>query len=265
MSYMKRGITMTTDQNPIGVFDSGLGGISVLKELSRLMPNENYIYFGDSKNAPYGDKTDEEIRELSENCLKFLISKGAKAVVIACNTATSVSANYLRGKYDIPIIGIEPAIKPAANAHPNENVIIMATPVTLKKEKFASLNAKYEEMTSIIPIPCPGLAEIIEKGCNNKEEITEYLENLLAPYVDKKISAIVLGCTHYPHIKNEIKACFSYDVDIFDGAIGTTKETKRRLDESGISNQSHNNGTVEFYSSSTDENEVEKMKKFFSL
>ncbi|MBR5507542.1 MAG: glutamate racemase [Clostridia bacterium] len=254
---------MTTDQNPIGVFDSGLGGISVLKELSRLMPNENYIYFGDTKNAPYGDKTDEEIIELSEKCFEFLTSKGAKAIVIACNTATSVSAKYLREKYNIPIIGIEPALKPAASEHPDENILIMATPVTLKKEKFASLNAKFGEIARITPLPCPGLAEIIEKGCIDKEEIKTYLDNLFKPYKDEKISAIVLGCTHYPHIEKEIRESFEYDVKIYDGSSGTAKETLRRLDESGILNKSENTGKVEFFSSKPGDEEIRIMKKFF--
>ncbi|MBE7049860.1 MAG: glutamate racemase [Ruminococcaceae bacterium] len=256
---------MNIDQCPIGVFDSGLGGISVLKELSRLMPSENYIYFGDTKNAPYGDKTDEEIRELSEKCLEFLVSKGVKAIVIACNTATSVSADYLRKKYDIPIVGIEPALKPAASNHPDGNILIMATPVTLKKDKFASLNAKYGNNAKITPLPCPGLAEIIEKGCIDKDEIKTYLKNLFKPYESKKISAIVLGCTHYPHIENEIRESFDYDVKIYDGSLGTAKETLRRLDEVGILNKSENHGTVEFFSSESGNEETEIMKKFFSI
>ena len=254
---------MSTNSSPIGVFDSGLGGITVLKELTKLMPYENYIYLGDTKNAPYGNKSDEEIMTHSENCLRVLIEKGAKAVVIACNTATSVAAPYLRENYDLPIIGIEPALKPAVVAHPNKKIIIMATPVTLKKEKFASLNARFGEMASIIPIPCPGLAEIIEKGCIDKEEIRSYLKNLFLPFKGDKVSAIVLGCTHYPHIADEIKNAFSYDIEIFDGAVGTTKETKRRLEESGLINTSGKKGIIEFISSLNTEEETDKMKRFF--
>lgn len=254
---------MNTKNKPIGVFDSGLGGISVLKELVKLMPNENFIYYGDSKNAPYGEKSDEEIMKCSVECIDFLIDKGAKAVVIACNTATSVSAAYLRENYDIPIIGIEPALKPAASAYPEENIIIMATPVTLGKEKFASLNARFEDVSSIIPLPCPGLAELIETQLDNRQVILDYLENLFMPYADTKISAIVLGCTHYPHIANEIKESFSYNVEIFDGAQGTTRETKRRLKEAKILNETDAPGKIEYYSSLDDASETEKMKKLF--
>ena len=254
---------MNSANNPIGVFDSGVGGISVLSELYKLMPCEDYIYLGDSKNAPYGTKTEDEIKKYTKESVKRLTSLGVKAIVIACNTATSVAADELRQSYDIPIIGIEPAVKPAATRHKGQNVVVMATPMTLKKEKFISLMDSYSDVSKIIPLPCPNLVEIIEKGLTEGKEIDVYLENLFAPFKDTKISAIVLGCTHYPFIKNAIRQSLGYDVDIIDGGYGTAKETKRRLAESDLLSASQDRGTIDFISSMENENEINLMKKMF--
>lgn len=253
------------NNNPIGVFDSGLGGISVLKELKALMPFENYIYYGDTLNAPYGVKSDAEIMQYSEKCIKKLIDMRAKAIVIACNTATSVAAKKLRAFYNIPIIGIEPAVKPAAVNHPESKVIVMATPVTLKKEKFVHLMKNYSDMTEIIPLPCPGLVEIIERGITEGKEIDNYLKVLLSPYENVKVSAVVLGCTHYPHIKKAIKKAFEYEVDIIDGGAGTARETKRRLTVENLLCSRSENGKIIFMSSSRSKNVLFTMKKLFEL
>ena len=163
---------------PIGFFDSGLGGLSVLRKALEMMPNENYIYYGDSKHAPYGEKTPQEIRSLSFNAIEFLIKKGAKAIVIACNTATSAAAHDLREYYkDIPIIGIEPALKPAIKLHETGSVIVMATKATLTQEKFKNLMDKYGEHREVIPLPCPGLVEFIEAGNLEGEEVKNFLRN----------------------------------------------------------------------------------------
>ena len=153
---------MDIQNHPIGVLDSGLGGISVLRELVRLMPEEDYLYFGDSKNAPYGTKTAEEVLRLTRNTVSFLLEQGAKAIVVACNTATSVAIRELRQEYpSIPMIGIEPALKPAVEAKAHSTVLVMATPMTLKKEKFSDLMHRYESDAKIIKVPCPGLVELI--------------------------------------------------------------------------------------------------------
>lgn len=256
---------MMRSNQPIGVFDSGLGGLSVLGELWKLMPNEKYIYIGDSKNAPYGTKSECEIKKYTEENITKLINMGVKAVVIACNTATSVAANELREIFSIPIIGIEPAIKPAAENHKGGNIIVMATPMTLKKEKFKNLMNSYNDISNIVPLPCPNLVEIIEKGITSGKEIDEYLNKLFIPYKKEKISAIVLGCTHYPFIKDSIKSLFSYDIDIIDGAKGTARETKRRLEEEGLLNTVKENGKIEFLSSLDKKEETELMKCMFEL
>lgn len=254
---------MVNNKSPIGVFDSGVGGISVLGELFKLMPNENYIYLGDSANAPYGTKSEDEIKTHTYDCVKYLIDKGVKAIVIACNTATSVAAKDLRENFSLPIIGIEPAVKPAVKNHKGENVVVMATPMTLKKEKFLTLMESYEEVSKIIPLPCPNLVEIIESGNTSGEEVDSYLKKLFKPFEGKKISAIVLGCTHYPFVKDAIKSALGYDPDIIDGGMGTARETQRRLKEINLINPSKESGKIEFINSKNDSEEIYLMNTLF--
>lgn len=236
---------MTNNIAPIGVVDSGVGGISVLKELIKLMPNENYLYFGDNKNAPYGIKTAEEVRAIMMKNAQYMMSKGIKALVVACNTATGASIKALRERYpNFPIIGIEPAIKPSARYHEHSNVLVMATPLTLKQEKFHDLVDKFALEANIVPLPCPGLMELVEAGEISGQKLDSYLNELFKPFKDKKIDSVVLGCTHYPHIKNAVSKVLGDHVMIFDGGEGTARETQRRLDESGLLNQSDVKGTL---------------------
>ena len=235
------------DKNmPIAVMDSGIGGATVLRELLRVMPNENYIYFGDSANAPYGTKTVEQVQELTMANAERLIARGIKGMVIACNTATAAAAAQLRALHpEFPIIGIEPAVKPAALAKEHPTVIVMATPLTLKQEKFMTLLHRYTDQAHIIPLPCPGLAELIESGDFDSERVHEYLRTLFEPFNREKIDSIVLGCTHYPLITKAILAEFGKNVEIFYGGLGTAKQTKRRLEERGTRNDSPLPGKVE--------------------
>ena len=257
---------MRKNNNPIGVFDSGVGGISVLAELTEVLPKENFLYFGDSKNAPYGTKTVDEVLKLSEDCTKKLINMGAKAIVIACNTATSAAAEFLRSKYrDLPIIGIEPAVKPAAEFKEHSKILVMATPMTLKKEKFIALAEHFSENDTIIPLPCPGLVELIEQGKTRGDEIEEFLKKLLMPYFDEKIDSVVLGCTHYPFVKEAIKSAFPYEIEVFDGGLGTARQTKRRLAEVNLLTDSKVNGEVTFFSSIESIDEKELCRKLFAV
>ena len=241
-------------ERPIAVIDSGVGGISVLRELLKIMPWEHYLYFGDSANAPYGSKTKGEVLELTRNNLKLLRERGIKALVIACNTATSAAAAVLREENpDLPIIGIEPAIKPAAFLFPHPRVLVMATPLTLKEEKFRALVARFADREEIIPLPCPGLVELIEAGNLDGEAINRYLEELFAPYIRQKIDAVVLGCTHYPHIKNVIARHVPLRATIIDGGEGTARETYRRLSVSGLLADTEQVGSVGIINTSGDE------------
>ena len=178
------------DERPIGVFDSGVGGISVLAELVRRMPRENYLYFGDSANAPYGSRSAEEVRALTEAHALELMRRGAKAIVIACNTATGAAIAYLREKYaDFPFIGVEPAIKPAAEAHPGGRILVMATPLTAASEKFRRLMAQHSAEAELIPVPCPSLARMIEDGVLGGEALERALDETLRPYYERDLAA----------------------------------------------------------------------------
>ncbi|MCI5920315.1 MAG: glutamate racemase [Roseburia sp.] len=234
-------------QQPIGVFDSGLGGISVLRELVAFLPNENYLYLGDSKHAPYGTKSLQEVQKLTCNNIEYLIGKGAKAIVVACNTATSAAIQILREHHkDMPIIGIEPALKPAVLQKEHPNVLVMATPMTLREEKFHALMKRYENEAEIISLPCPGLVEFVERGELEGEALEAYFKELFAPFADKKIDSAVLGCTHYPLVKNVIQKMLGDSVTLFDGGEGTAHETYRRLKEKNLLNTTPQKGTVIF-------------------
>lgn len=222
----------------IGVLDSGLGGISVLRELKRLLPNENYIYFADKDNAPYGSKSDAEIMHLTVKNAEYLCSLGCKALVIACNTATSVAANTLRNTLSVPVIGLEPAIKPAARRYPNGKILVLATPVTLSHEKFQNLLANIGA-ERFVPFAAPHLVEYVESGMKKREEILRYLKGIFAPYQNIKFDACVLGCTHFPFVKNEISEALCYTPAFFDGAEGTARCLENNLKRLGILNENN--------------------------
>lgn len=238
------------NRQPIGVFDSGVGGISVLKELIKVMPNENYIYLGDSKNAPYGTKTLEEVRRLTFHNTRLLLEEGAKGLVVACNTATSAAVRIMRSMYPrLPIVGIEPALKPAALQKEHPRVLVMATPMTVRQEKFGQLMKRYEKKASVYPLPCPGLMEFIEAGDLDSGRLRGFLQELLLPYVERGLDSVVLGCTHYPFVRKLIQEIVGENVAIFDGGGGTAREMKRRLGEAGLLSPSEKRGWVKFENS----------------
>lgn len=253
---------MVTKNSPIAVFDSGMGGITVLRKLYKLMPNENYIYYGDSINAPYGTKTTQEIKDLTVKAVEALMEKGVKAVVIACNTATSAAAAYLREKYpDFPIIGLEPAVKPAALSMEYPKVLVLATPLTLREEKFNKLVARFEDCAEFIRLPAPELVKFIESGeLDTKEEI-EYLENLLAPYADNEVDAVVLGCTHFPFARKNIQRILGDEVLVFDGGKGAARQCMRLLSQRNLLNDSEQEGIVSFENS--DDSKIEQSIEMF--
>ncbi len=252
---------MNKNQLPIAVIDSGVGGISVLRELVALMPNENYIYFGDSKNAPYGSKSRDEVLHITRQALDMLNERGIKALVVACNTATSAAVRILRQEEgELVIVGIEPAIKPPSVELDHPRVLCMATPLTLKEEKFKALVSRFAADEEIIALPCPGLVELIERGELDTPKLHAYLEKLLSPYKSERIDALVLGCTHYPHIKRAIAAHLPESVRIYDGGEGTARETRRRLGAMGLLNPSAERGRVEILNSSNDERLIELSK-----
>ena len=249
---------MNQKTGKIGIFDSGIGGITVLGEIIKVLPNENYIYYSDSKNNPYGDKTDEQILYFCDNIVKYFIQEECKAIVIACNTASSKAVNFLRNKYkNIPFIAIEPAYKMAYDYAYNKPTLVMATNGTIKSEKFNLLLKKYDNHKTYL-LACSGLADRIENG--NALEIKKYLKEQLSEYKGK-IENVVLGCTHYPLIQREIKEILG-NVTFFNGALNLARHLKEILEENKMLNQEKSKGIIKFIDS---QSLKEKEERFFEL
>ena len=219
----------------IAVFDSGLGGISVLRHLRQMMPGERYLYFGDSANAPYGSRSTETVRALTLAAVERLLSeKPLKALVLACNTATAAAVKDLRRCYpELIVIGIEPALKVAADHFPGGRIGVMATEVTLREEKFDALLHRFVERCTVTKIPMPGLVQLVEAGKTEGEEVEALLRSRLSDSVGK-LDAVVLGCTHYPLAAKAISKVLGDNVVLLDGGAGTARETKRRLEKAGL-------------------------------
>lgn len=237
---------------PIAVFDSGVGGISVLRHLRRLMPGEHYLYFGDSANAPYGSRTTEDVRKLTLAAAEQLANRGIKALVIACNTATAAAVQQVRAAYpELIVIGIEPALKLAADHFPGGRIGVMATEVTLREEKFDTLLHRFKESCTVAKIPAPGLVQLIEAGKANTYEAETLLRTILAPHIGK-LDALVLGCTHYPFAAKAISRILGEEVVLLDGGEGTARETRRRLAGAGLLAE-ESTGSITLESSAADD------------
>lgn len=222
-----------TNTNPIGLFDSGIGGTSIWKEIHQLLPNENTVYLADSKNAPYGQKSKEEIIELSIKNTEFLLNENAKLIVVACNTATTNAIKELRNKYDVPFIGIEPAIKPAANHSKTQTIGILATKGTLNSELFNKATEQFHE-TKIIEQVGYNLVQLIENGQIESDEMTKLLHEYLQPMIDENIDYLVLGCSHYPYLIPQIKKILPSHIKIIDSGEAVAKQTKKVLETVGF-------------------------------
>ena len=258
-------MNMSKAKRAIGIFDSGIGGISVLKEMHRLFPHEDLIYFGDSKFAPYGEKLRSEIMARCTEICEFLISKGVKAIVIACNTATSAAVDMLRERYpNLPIIGMEPALKPAIQQSRSHYVAVMATPFTLSEKKFSDLMKKHQENNTIIKIPCPQLVQIAEH--NELDDIAK-IHDQLHQYFDEvdqdKLDAVVLGCTHFIFFKKHIQGILKDSVRIIDGNEGTCRHLMDILRERNEINDTETKGSVMIYNSSKEDDILELSYELF--
>lgn len=235
-----------TNNNPIGLFDSGVGGTSIWKEIHDLLPNEDTIYLADSKNAPYGQKSKEEIIELSIKNTEYLLNQNAKIIVVACNTATTNAIKELRAKYDVPFIGIEPAIKPAALNSEKHIIGILATKGTLNSELFHQTAEKFQD-TKIIEQIGYGLVTLIENGEINSPEINKLLQSYLEPMIEANIDYLVLGCSHYPYLIPQIEKILPKHIKIIDSGEAVARQTKKLLAESvGLSNDTQK-GKALFY------------------
>ena len=235
---------------PIAVFDSGLGGISVLRKLVEQMPQEHFLYFGDSKNAPYGSRTTENIRALTLRNAEALFERGAKALVVACNTATSAAIDVLRERYpERIIVGVEPALKLAVSRHPQGRILVMATDATLREQKFAALMERFAARCDICKCPCPELVSFVERGELTGPALEETLRRELEPCMQPEPDAVVLGCTHFPFLRKTIQRVVGAVPELLDGADGTAKEAERRLREAGLLREPGLPGTVELTNS----------------
>ena len=256
-----------TSTAPIGVFDSGLGGISVVRQIVQDMPHERVLYFGDSANAPYGTKTPQEVRRLSFDIMERFMSQGVKAVVIACNTATSAAVNALRDHYDIPIIGMEPALKvacdrgdtaagdgPAPARHMPQHVIVAATPLTLREHKFAALMDRFKANNMISPQPCPDLVEIVESGrlCDH-DLVMRTLHRYFDGYDLPSIDSVVLGCTHFVFYRDYFRELLPSTTAIIDGNRGTVRHLGMGLESLGTLAPEEMDGGVEIANSDSGE------------
>ncbi len=218
------------DSRAIGVFDSGVGGIGTLAALMRELPQERFLFYGDTANAPYGTKTRAECMVCVERVMDHLLAADVKAVVIACNTATAVAAQALRARHTLPIIGIEPALKPAHELRREGSILVLATPMTLRLEKFRALYERYGD--GAIPLPCPGLMELVEG--EQDEAARRYLLDLFAPHDLTKVDAVVLGCTHYVFLRPLLKDILPPTVSVLDGNEGTARQLRRVLTERNL-------------------------------
>jgi len=234
-------------EQPIGLFDSGIGGTSIWKEVIKLLPNENTIYLADSKNAPYGEKSSEEILALSIKNTDFLISLGCKIIIVACNTATTNAIDYLRKNYSIPFIGIEPAIKPAALNSKTGAIGILATKGTLTSKLFEKTTYEYTKNITTIKQDGEGLVPLIEEGKLKSPEIYELLTKYLKPMLNFNIDHLVLGCTHYPYLIPQIKEIIGDDIKIIDSGEAVAKQTKSILEKHNLVSTSSKEISHQFY------------------
>ncbi|SHG67556.1 glutamate racemase [Winogradskyella jejuensis] len=238
---------------PIGIFDSGIGGTSIFKEIHELLPYEDIIYLADSANAPYGNKSEEEILKLSIKNTELLINKDCKLIVVACNTATTNAINYLRKNYDIPFIGIEPAIKPASLNSISKSIGILATKGTLSSALFHKTSDLYAKDVTIIERIGEGLVPLIEAGKLNSDETRELLKEFITPMIKANIDYLVLGCTHYPYLIPQLKELLPEHVKIIDSGLAVARQTQAILKEKQLLNIGNNPPEICFFTNGNTE------------
>jgi glutamate racemase len=237
-------------ESPIGIFDSGVGGLSVLRAIRAQMPEESVIYFGDQGHIPYGPRPMEQIRDFSETITKFLLEHGAKVIVVACNTASAAALRYLREKFPhVQFVGMEPAVKPAAETTQTGKVGVLATPATFQGALYASVVERFANGVELLQDTCPGLVQQIEGGDLDGTETRRILENALLPMLEKNIDTVVLGCTHYPFVIPLIEEVVGKNVRVIDPAPAVARQVKRLLEAGGLRCDSSARGKVEFYTS----------------
>ena len=238
---------------PIGIFDSGLGGLSVLREVRQQLPAEDVIYYADNAYCPYGSRTAEEIQDRSEAIAAALLAQGAKAVVVACNTASSVAITHLRARFDIPFIGLEPAVKPAVQLTRSGKVAVLATPRTVTGERLRRLIHAYAREVEVVTVPAPGLVELVETGTLSGEQVQHALRPLLEPLLTRGVDTIVLGCTHYPFLRREIEAFVGPTIAVIDSGAAIARRTREVLLQHGALHDRPQRGNLQLMTSGAPE------------
>jgi glutamate racemase len=233
---------------PIGIFDSGFGGVSVLREIAALLPGEDLLYYGDNANAPYGGLNEEQIRTVTLAAVGRLIDRGIKALVVACNTATSASIETIRSEVSLPVIGMEPAVKPAVRMRSRGKVLVLATAATLRQQKLHTLVERLGNPDYLVPFACPGLVELVERGVTSGPELDEFLAGLFTPLRGLDVQVVVLGCTHFVFVRLAIENCFAPRPLVVDGNQGTAANLVRELARRDLLRQAGEDrqGAVEF-------------------
>lgn len=243
-------ITSFLPQQPVGIFDSGVGGLTVLRALKNELPGENVIYLADQAHIPYGPKSREEIRGFAFEITRFLLDQGAKLIVVACNTASAAALHALReGFPEVSFVGMEPAVKPAAERTRSGNVGVLATPTTFSGDLYASVVERFAQNVTIYKSTCPGLVEEIEAGNLDTMETREILEKALRPMLKEGIDTVVMGCTHYPFVIPLIEEISGPGVRIIDPAPAIARQTRRLLEAYDLLNPKVSTGEVTYYTS----------------
>ena len=258
------------DYCPIGVFDSGIGGLSVLKDIHKLLPHEDLIYVGDSAHAPYGDRSARYVRERSQAIADFLLDKGVKAIVIACNTATAEAASQLRETMDVPVIGLEPAVKPAAKLSRSGVIGVLATQRTIDSERLLGLTERYAKNKKVLAQACPGLVEHVEACDLNSKAVNQLLRKYIAPLLEAGVDALILGCTHYPFLLPAIRKITGKEIQILETGRPVAEQLKRILKENHLqkilidsAQNSQYKSRLTFYNSSKDKQHHLSMQKLW--
>lgn len=247
----------------IGIFDSGIGGMTLLHQAIVTLPNENFIFYADTDHVPYGTKTKEQVVGFVDEVMQFMIAHNCKAVVIACNTATSVAAEIMRKKYEIPIIGIEPAVKPALKQSAGKRVMVVATPLTIQEEKLKNLVEKVDDAHLVDLLALPKLVSFAERGEFASGEVYDYLKEMFAPFCLEEYGELVLGCTHFNYFKDSFQKLLPAGVQMIDGSTGTVNQLKRVLERKGQLEE--NEGRIRYYASGRELTTDEELQRMMVL
>ncbi len=249
------------NNSPIGIFDSGVGGLSILREIKKILPNESFIFFADQKNVPYGGKTKEELISLSSRIVEFLLLKKVKLVVVACNTSTCYSIEELRKRFPIPIVGVVPAIKPAAGVTKTGKIALIATPATVQSQYVAELIKRFAIGIEVLKIGCEGLEDCVENGDFESKETAELMSKYIYPLKNKNIDQLVLGCTHYPFLKEKISKILGSSINLVDSGKAVALHVRGILKERNL--LSNNLQLTNFFFTNKDESKFSKVASKF--